>query len=133
MKAKLFASHKTTALVQTLAVPLGVILLMNLITVNFAGVWTITSSADIKSLSRTVIMTMCYALGLNSNFAMGRMDMSAGSQMYLGCIVGGNIALALNLDGIGVLLFSMVVGGLAGLLGGILFVRLRILPMILGL
>lgn len=113
--------------------PVAVAIIMNVINIVFSGVWTISTSADLKAFFRLVVMTLCYALALNSNFALGRMDMSAGSQMYVGCIIGGNIALSLNLGGIGVLVFSTVVGGLAGIIVGFLFVRLRVLPMILGL
>ncbi len=113
--------------------PIAVAILMNLIDIVFAGVWTISTTADLKAFFRLIVMTLCYALALNSNFALGRMDMSAGSQMYVGCIIGGNIALALGLGGIGVLVFSTFVGGIAGLIVGFLFIKLRILPMILGL
>ncbi len=53
--------------------------------------------------------------------------------MYLACIIGGNIALSLNLGGVGVLVFSMVFGMLAGGFVGFLFINMRILPMVLGL
>ena len=113
--------------------PIAVAILMNLIDIVFAGVWTISTTADLKAFFRLIVMTLCYALALNSNFALGRMDMSAGSQMYVGCIIGGNIALSMGLGGIGVLVFSTLVGGAAGLIVGFLFIKLRILQMILGL
>lgn len=61
------------------------------------------------------------------------MDLSLGAQMYAGVIFGGNIALMFHLGGIGVLLLSMVVGGICGLVIGFVFIKLRILPMVLGL
>ena len=117
----------------TISIPIVVTIIMNIIDIVFCGVWTISTTADLKSFFRLTVMTLCYSLALNSNFALGRMDMSAGSQMYVGCIIGGNIALSLGLGGIGVLVFSTIIGGIAGLIVGFMFVKLRILPMILGL
>lgn len=82
---------------------------------------------------RNLVTSFCFALGLNCNLPVGRMDTSTGSQMYLACIIGGNIALSLNLGGIGVLVFSMLFGMLAGGFVGFLFINMRILPMVLGL
>ena len=67
------------------------------------------------------------------NLAFCGVDTSTGSQMYLACIIGGNIALSLNLGGVGVLAFSMLFGMLAGGFVGFLFINMRILPMVLGL
>lgn len=117
----------------TVAVPVAVWLIMELLNLAFCGVHTLNSVIDYTTLMRNLVTSFCFALGLNCNLPVGRMDTSTGSQMYLACILGGNLALSLNLGGVGVLIFSMVVGMLAGGFVGVLFVNLRILPMVLGL
>jgi len=61
------------------------------------------------------------------------MDFSLGSQMILAVIFGGNIALSLGMGGIGTLVLSIFFGIIAGFLVGVVFVRTRIIPMILGM
>ena len=117
----------------TLAVPAVVWLIMEILNYAFCGVHTLNSVIDYTTLMRNLVTSFCFALGLNCNMPVGRMDTSCGAQMYLACILGGNLALSLNLGGVGVLIFSMVVGMLAGGFVGVLFVNLRILPMVLGL
>lgn len=117
----------------TVAVPMAVWLVMELLNLAFCGVHTLNSVIDYTTLMRNLVTSFCFALGLNCNLPVGRMDTSTGSQMYLACILGGNLALSLNLGGVGVLAFSMIVGMLAGGFVGVLFVNLRILPMVLGL
>lgn len=117
----------------TLAVPAAVWLIMEVLDVSITGTHTMDSTVDWITLMRNLVSSFCFALGLNCNLPVGRMDTSTGSQMYLGCILGGNLALSLNLGGVGVLIFSMLVGMLAGGFVGFLFIHLRILPMVLGL
>ncbi|MCI8401906.1 MAG: ABC transporter permease [Lachnospiraceae bacterium] len=115
------------------AVPLAVWAIMQAIDLAFAGMGVINNSADIKTLFRNLISSLAFALAIGANLNCGRMDLSLGAQMYAGVIFGGNIALMFNLGGIGVLILSMAVGALCGLVIGFVFIRLRILPMVLGL
>ena len=117
----------------TIAVPAAVWLIMEVLDITITGAHTMNSTVDWITLMRNLVSSFCFALGLNCNLPVGRMDTSTGSQMYLGCILGGNLALSLNLGGVGVLIFSMLVGMLAGGFVGFLFIHLRILPMVLGL
>lgn len=119
--------------IKTAAVPLIVWLIMELIDRTFAGMGVINNSADVRTLFRNLISSLAFALAIGTNLNCGRMDLSMGAQMYAGVIFGGNIAIMLGLGGTGVLILSMVVGGLCGLLTGIIFINLRILPMVLGL
>ena len=107
----------------TVAVPMAVWLVMELLNLAFCGVHTLNSVIDYTTLMRNLVTSFCFALGLNCNLPVGRMDTSTGSQMYLACILGGNLALSLNLGGVGVLAFSMIVGMLAGGFVGVLFVN----------
>lgn len=117
----------------TIAIPLAVWLVMDILNMLICDTHTINSAVDLTTLLRNLVTSFCFALGLNCNLPVGRMDTSTGSQMYLACIIGGNLALTMNLGGIGVLAFSLVMGMLAGGFAGFLFVKLRILPMVLGL
>jgi len=123
----------------TVMIPLCVLIIMEMLVRCFTGVHLIDSQVDFITLMRRVVTSFCFALGLNCNLALGRMDLSAGSQMYLACILGGNLAMNLTgslgeaAEGIFILLLSMLVGAFAGALVGFLYVKLRILPMVLGL
>lgn len=130
---KATAKERLLTVVRTLAIPFLCWLVMDILDRSFAGLGVINSSADIKILFRNLISSLAFALAISANLQCGRMDLSIGSQMYVGVIFGGNIALSLGLGGFGVLVCSMVVGGLCGLLVGIIFINLRILPMVLGL
>ena len=125
--------EKLLTVAKTLAIPFLSWLVMELLARSFAGMSVINSSADVKTLFRNLISSLAFALAISSNLNCGRMDLSLGSQMYVGVIFGGNIALNLGLGGAGVLILSSVIGGLCGLVVGLVFVNLRILPMVLGL
>lgn len=116
-----------------LVMPALVWMIFEILTINIKGTHVINNMADMKALFRTLLTSFCFALSLNCNMPSGRMDLSIGAQMYMGCIFGGNVALSFGLGGFGVLIFSMVIGGLCGLFIGVLFVNMRILPMVLGL
>lgn len=115
------------------AVPLIAWAIMQAIDMAFAGMGVINNAADVKTLFRNLISSLAFALAIGANLNCGRMDLSLGAQMYAGVIFGGNLALMFHLGGIGVLLLSMVVGGICGVVIGFVFIKLRILPMVLGL
>ncbi len=125
--------HTLIQLAKAVAVPLAVWVIMELIDRTVVGMGVINNTADFKTLFRNLISSLAFALAISTNLQCGRMDLSMGAQMYAGVIFGGNIAMMLGFGGIGVLIFSMIVGGLCGLLIGTIFVNLRILPMVLGL
>ena len=124
---------KLLTVVKTLAIPFLCWLVMEILDRAFAGMSVFNSSADIKTLFRNLISSLAFALAISANLNCGRMDLSLGSQMYVGVIFGGNLALSLNMGGAGVLIFSALIGGLCGLLLGLVFIKIRILPMVYGL
>lgn len=124
---------RAKSLLQTIALPVIVWAVMEIIVRAGAGTSVLTNSADLKTFFRNLISTIAFALAISTNLNCGRMDLSLGSQMYAGTIFGGNLALAMGWGGLGMLLCSMVIGGLCGLVTGILFVNMRILPMVLGI
>lgn len=117
----------------TLAVPLAVWAVMECLCRLGVGVGVINSAADLKNLARTWASTFCVALALSCNVTSGRMDLSLGAQSTLAAIIGGNLALRAGMGGSGILVVSVLVGMLAGGVVGLLYVRLKILPMILGI
>lgn len=117
----------------TLAVPLAVWAVMECLCRLGVGVGVINSAADLKNLARTWASTFCVALALSCNVTSGRMDLSLGAQSTLAAIIGGNLALRAGMGGSGILAVSVLVGMLAGGVVGLLYVRLKILPMILGI
>lgn len=122
------------SILKTIAVPLAVWVIMEIITRTCAsGASVIRNSADIKTLFRNMVSTIAFALAISTNLNCGRMDLSLGAQMYAGTIFGGNIALAMGWGGAGMLILAMLIGGLCGFITGFLFVNMRILPMVLGL
>lgn len=125
--------YRIKNVIQLISLPLIVFVVMNVLDLSIAGTRTVSTITDLKTLLRTGLTCYCFALALNCNLLSGRMDLSAGAQMYMGCVFGGNLALQLHLGGVGILVLSMAVGALCGLLVGLLFVNLRILPMVLGI
>jgi len=126
-------SYKLQSVLKLIILPVAVYIIFEIIDRLVTGKGVISSKADLRVLFRTVITCYCFAMALNCNLLLGRMDLSAGAQMFMGCIFGGNIALQFNLGGIGILVLSIVIGALCGLLVGVIFVNMRILPMVLGI
>lgn len=127
------AKPKLITALKVIALPLLMWLLFEILDLSISGQHVLGSLADIKTLLRNLITTFAFALAISCNLFSGRMDLSLGAQMYAGVIIGGNIAVSLGFGGVGVLIFSMVVSALCGLVVGVLFVNMRILPMVLGL
>ncbi len=121
------------SIIKAIAIPLVVWIIMEVIVSITTGTSVIANSADQKTLFRNLISSLAFTLALSTNLRHGRMDLSLGSQMYVGVIFGGNLALMFNWGGVGVLICAAAIGGLCGLVTGLIFVNLRILPMVLGL
>lgn len=117
----------------TIMVPAIVWALFEVIDRSVVGIGVISTLADFKALLRTVLTSFCFCLAMNCNMTSGRMDLSLGAQMYMGCIFGGNLALQLGWGGVGIIILSILIGAICGLLVGLLFINLRILPMVLGI
>ncbi|WP_215700399.1 ABC transporter permease [Clostridium sp. MCC353] len=122
----------------TMAIPIIVYCVMEVICRWGYGSHLINNSVDLKNLARPWIYAFCFAVGVSLNFFCGRFDFSAGAQMLFAVVIGGNLGLKIsNVTGINagacVLVFSALTGAVVGCVVGILFTRLRILPMTYGL
>lgn len=116
-----------------LALPVAVLIIMEVLVGLFAEGHVISSSLDFKNLVRGAGITTAIAFALSMNLTSGRMDLSLGSQRVVATIVGGIVAEQLGLSGAWVLFFAVIFGLIFGGIVGILYVTLRIPPMVLGI
>lgn len=86
---------------------------------------------------RTIMYNMCYsgfiALAVSYNLTSGRFDFSVGSVLILSLIVGGNTANKLDLGPVGLVLAIVIVGMVCGLVSGVIYVTLKLPPMVTSL
>ena len=116
----------------TLALPVIVWVVMELIVYFTKGTHVISTVLDVRNLIRNTGIAAAIAFGISMNLTSGRMDLSLGAQRATATILGGLLAEAIGLSGIWVLIFAVVFGAVLGTAEGILFVTLRIPPMVLG-
>ncbi|TCT15532.1 ribose/xylose/arabinose/galactoside ABC-type transport system permease subunit [Natranaerovirga pectinivora] len=116
-----------------LSVPLVVGLIMEVIVYMQTGGHLISSMLDIRNIIRDLGVTALIAFALSLNLGSGRFDLSLGAQRLVATIIGGNIALRLGFNGIGVLIMAILFGLLAGFVVGMIFITFRVPPVILGL
>lgn len=86
--------------------------------------------SNIKYLLIQAVMPAILAWGASFNLTAGHSDFSVGASMLLASIVGGNLALKLNLGVPGLLIICPVVGMLSSGLTGFLYTTLKIPSMI---
>ncbi len=116
-----------------LSFPVVVGLIMEIIVYMRTGEHLISSMLDIRNLIRDLGVTAIIAFALSLNLGSGRFDLSLGAQRLLATIIGGNIALSLGFNGVGLLLMAILFGLLAGFVVGMIFIIFRVPPVILGL
>lgn len=116
-----------------LALPVTVFIIMELLVYSTQGSHVIRSGLDVKNLIRGAGISAAIAFALSMNLTSGRMDLSLGSQRVAGTILGGIIAIKLGLGGVWIMLFAILSGLVLGAIVGVLYVTLRIPPMVLGI
>lgn len=124
---------KLTAVLYTLAFPVIVFLVMELLCYAIKGQHIIRSALDIKTLIRNTGISAIIAFALSMNLTCGRFDLSLGAQRLVGTVIGGQIAMGMGLTGVWLMVFALVFGLLFGLITGLVFVLTRVPPMVLGL
>ena len=117
----------------TLALPVIMYLVMELLVYATQGKHLFNSVLDIRNLIRGAGISAAVAFALSMNLTSGRMDLSLGAQRVAGTILGGLVAQSLGLTGIWYLVFAILFGLLFGGLVGVAFVTLRVPPMVLGI
>ncbi len=106
----------------TLAFPIATWLIMEAITLMFAGKHVFASDLDIKNFIRNVAISVCTALALSFNLGSGRFDLSLGAQRMAATIIGANFAIKMGFGSLGVLLCALIAGILFGFIAGLIFV-----------
>jgi ribose transport system permease protein len=86
--------------------------------------------SDLMVIVRNTIYSGLIALALSYNLTSGRFDFSIGSILILSTIIGANITLSLELGAIPMLLITMLVGAILGLISGIVYILLRLPPIV---
>ncbi len=79
------------------------------------------------------IFSIFLALGLMTNMTMGMWDFSGGAVIYCAAIIGGNIAVRLNLGGYGMLICCMLTGVIIEAVTGLLYNALGIPSLVLSI
>lgn len=127
------ARSSITNVLKMTVIPVIIWIIFEMIDRQLTGLGVINTMSDIKTLFRNLLTTYALALAIDLNLSSGRMDLSLGAQMYVGVIFGGNLALLLGWGGAGVLVLATLISAICGGIVGVLFTKLRILPMVLGL
>ena len=117
----------------TIAFPLVMWAIMELIVRVKTGHPMIVSTLDIKNIVRNAGMSAIIAYALSFNLSSGRFDFSLGAQRLAGTIIGGYIAVKMGLSGIALVIFAIAFGALFGFITGMMFIIFRVPPMILGI
>ncbi len=138
MSKKLLKTLKNTVIV--LASPVLVYVFFKLVC-NSIGADGFGVGTDFINIISNTIFTGMIALALGYNLTSGRLDFSIGSVIILTAIIAGNVAIDYDFVGlfgetlapVMMLLVSALVGAICGLVSGLLYIWLRVPPMILAL
>lgn len=129
MKAKKLASN----LLHMIALPVIVYVVLQAICL-LAGAKGFGVGSDLIVMLRNAITTGCIALAVSYNLTSGRFDFSVGATLVLAVIFSGRLTLALGLSGFSGALFqlitTMLFGALLGAVNGVVYITLRLPPMI---
>lgn len=113
----------------TIAAPVLVYLLFLVLT-NLFGQPGFGVGGDLKTILYNTVYSGFIALAMSYNLTSGRFDFSVGSVLLLSVIAGGNLSAKLNLGPVPMLLCIVVVGMLCGLVSGIIYITLKLPPMV---
>ena len=100
---------------------------------RIAGADKFGIGTDLMAIFRNTILTGMIALAVSYNLTSGRFDFSVGATLILSTIMGGGLALRFGLDAVSMLLLCMLFGVILGALGGLVYVTLRLPPMVVSL
>lgn len=116
----------------TVGVPLIAYFLLNILC-QMNGKVLFGSAIDVRAFAKNTVATACLAWAISFNLMTGRFDFSLGAVSILSVIVGGNLAINMNLGPIPMLLFSVVVGGFLSLISGLVYIAFNLSPIIITL
>ncbi len=98
-----------------------------------AGVNNFGVGSDLRNMILNTIFTGLIALALSCNLTSGRFDFSIGSVLILSTIAGAMYVKANDLGPWAMLMVIVLVGAALGLFSGVIYVTLRVPPMIISI
>lgn len=98
-----------------------------------AGTSLFTGMSTLRLFVRGLTYVLLLSFGVSINMHTGRFDFSTGAVMLLGGVSGALIAYGNGWGPWGMLAISIPTGAAAGCLSGLLYIHLRLPPMIIGL
>jgi ribose transport system permease protein len=116
----------------TLLIPVTVYLFFAVLTAA-SGETGFGVGSDLMIIWRNTIFSGLIALALSYNLTSGRFDFSIGSILILSTILGASIALRLGLGPVPMLLVCMLIGASLGAISGLLYVVLRLTPIVVSI
>lgn len=127
-------------IIMTIAMPVLVFAFFKIISIMI-GYDGFGVNTDFTVIIYNTIFTGMIALALAYNLTSGRFDFSIGSVLILAAIISGNIAKDYDFVGmfgpalapVAMLLLAMIVGAICGLISGLIYIWLRVPPMILSI
>lgn len=100
---------------------------------RLAGTTLFTGVSTLRLFVRGLTYVLLLSLGVSINMHTGRFDFATGAVMLLGGVTGALIAYGNGWGPWGMLMISIPTGAAAGCLSGLLYISLRLPPMIIGL
>ena len=126
--------------VQKIAKKAGIVLaapvlvyLFFLVLTNLTGHAGFGVGNDLRTILYNMIYSGFIALAVSYNLTSGRFDFSVGSVLILSLVLGGNLANQWELGPVGLLVMVVLTGMVCGLLSGVVYVTLRLPPMVTSL
>lgn len=118
--------------VATLAIPVIALLIM-IIVCSSIGVPMFERVTHYQVLFGYTAITVLVAFALSINLNSGRFDFSIGSIMLLSAAIGYQVCQKIEFTPMAMLIVSIVVGAILGLISGIIYVTLKLPPIITSL
>ncbi len=110
--------------------PAVIVYLLFMLATNLFGESGFGVGGDLKTILYNTLYSGFIALALSYNLTSGRFDFSVGSVLLLSVIAGGNLAKTLGLGPVPMLLVCIVIGMACGLVSGIIYITLKLPPMV---
>lgn len=116
----------------TIAIPV-IVYLFFAIVCNVAGASGFGVGNDLSTILYTTLYTGLIALAMSYNLTCGRFDFSVGATIVLAAILGGNIVKDNKLGPAALLVIVVLIAAVLGLISGVVYVALKIPPMVVSI
>jgi len=130
MGVKIFKSSKNV--VFSLIAPIVVYALFSIIC-RVNGINNFGVGSDLELIFRNTVYSGMISLAVSYNLTSGRFDFSVGATLLLSVIIGVDITQRLGVGPVSMLLICMLIGGILGTISGLIYIWLRLPPMVVSL